>query len=69
MDVDQTVTSSSSGVGDTTYLFCGRAGWCHLTAIIECCDRTIVGWRVTRSGIAHSAATALEDALRERDIT
>ena len=29
----------------------------------------IVGWRLGRSGIAHVAAAALEDALRERDIT
>ena len=28
---------------DTTHLFCGRDGWCHLTAIIDCYDRTIVG--------------------------
>ena len=44
-------------------------GWCHLTAIIDCCDRTIVGWRLSRSGIAHVAAAALEDALRERNIS
>lgn len=54
---------------DTTHLFCGRDGWCHLTAVIDCCDRTIVGWRLSRSGIAHVAAAALEDALRERHIT
>jgi putative transposase len=53
---------------DTTHLFCGRDGWCHLTAIIDCCDRTIVGWRLSRSGIAHIAAAALEDALRDRGI-
>jgi putative transposase len=28
---------------DTTHLFTNREGWCHLTAIIDCCDRTIVG--------------------------
>jgi putative transposase len=54
---------------DTTHLFCGRDGWCHLTAIIDCCDRTIVGWRLSRSGIAGVAAAALEDALRDRSIT
>jgi hypothetical protein len=54
---------------DTTHLFCGRDGWCHLTAIIDCCDRTIVGWRLSRSGIAGVAAAALEDALRDRGIT
>ena len=53
---------------DTTPLFCGRDGWCHLTAIIDCYDRTIVGWRLARSGIANVAAAALEDALRRRKI-
>src|SRR6185436_1462765 len=53
---------------DTTHLFCGRDGWCHLTAIIDCCDRTIVGWRLSRTGMANVAAAALEDALRERGI-
>jgi len=53
---------------DTTHLFCGRDGWCHLTAIIDCCDRTIVGWRLSRTGVANVAAAALEDALRDRNI-
>ena len=53
---------------DTTHLFCGRDGWCHLTAIIDCYDRTIVGWRLARSGIAGVAAAALEEALRGRRI-
>jgi len=53
---------------DTTHLFTSRDGWCHLTAIIDCCDRTIVGWRLSHSGIARVAASALEDALRERRI-
>jgi putative transposase len=53
---------------DTTHLFCGRDGWCHLTAIIDCYDRSIVGWRLSRSGIAGIAAAALEEALRVRRI-
>src|SRR5262249_26879873 len=53
---------------DTTHLFCGRDGWCHLTAIIDCYDRSIVGWRLSRSGIAGVAAAALEEALRGRRI-
>lgn len=50
---------------DATHVFCGQDGWCHLTAIIDCCDRTIVGWRLARSGVARIAAAALEDALRD----
>src|SRR5439155_26915728 len=53
---------------DTTHLFCGRDGWCHLTAVIDCHDRSIVGWRLARSGIAGVAAAALEEALRARHI-
>ncbi len=33
------------------------------------CDRTIVDWRLSRSGIAGVAAAALEEALRDRGIT
>ena len=51
---------------DTTHLFCGQDGWCHLTAIIDCCNREIVGWRFSRRGIAKVAAAALEDALLKR---
>lgn len=53
---------------DATHVFCGEDGWCHLTAIIDCCDRSIVGWRLSRSGIAKIAAAALEDGLRSRGI-
>ena len=53
---------------DATHIFCGRDGWCHLTAIIDCCDRTIVGWRLSKTGVAKVAAAALEDALRSREI-
>jgi len=53
---------------DATHIFCGRDGWCHLTAIIDCCDRTIVGWRLSKRGVAKVAAAALEDGLRSRGI-
>jgi putative transposase len=51
---------------DTTTVMCGRDGWAHLTAIIDCFDRQIVGWRFSRSGVATVAAATLEDALRDR---
>jgi putative transposase len=53
---------------DCTSVFCGRDGWCFLTAIIDCCDRMIVGWRLSKRGVSKIAAAALEDALRVRDI-
>ncbi len=43
-----------------------KDGWCHITAVIDCCDRTIVGWRVSKSGKASVAAAALEDAIIKR---
>src|SRR5262249_428765 len=50
-------------------LFCGRDGWCHLTTIIDCYDRTIVDWRrLSRSRVARIGAATLEDALRDRRI-
>jgi len=48
---------------DATSIFCGEDGWCPLTAIIDCCDRHIVGWRLSRSGISKHAAATLEEAL------
>lgn len=54
---------------DATHVFCGRDGWCYLTAIIDCYDRSIVGWRLSRTGVAKIAAAALEDALRSRRIS
>lgn len=52
---------------DTTHFSTRKDGWCHMTAIIDCCDRTIVGWRISRSGKAKIAAAALEDALMRRN--
>lgn len=43
-----------------------KDGWCHITAVIDCCDRSIVGWRVSKSGKAEVAAAALEDAILKR---
>ena len=59
---------------DATHIFSGQDGWCHLTAlidltaIIDCCDRSIVGWRLSRAGVSKIAAAGLEDALRDRSI-
>jgi len=39
---------------DATHVFCGRDGWCHLTAIIDCWDRMIVGWRLSKTGSRRS---------------
>ena len=44
---------------DATHVFCGSDGWCHLTAIIDCWDRNIVGWRLSKTGVAKIAAATL----------
>lgn len=49
--------------------FGGRDGWCYLTSIIDCHGRNIVGWRLSRTGIAKVAAAALEDVIRVRKIS
>ena len=48
---------------DTTHIFTARDGWCHVTAVIDCCDRYLVGWRFSKSGKANVAAGAVEDAF------
>ncbi len=53
---------------DTTSIFCGKDGSCYLTAVIDCFDREIVGWRLSNSGKAKVAAAALEDGLRARGL-
>lgn len=53
---------------DMTHIFTKQDGWCHLVAVIDCCDRYLVGWRFTRSGSAGFCAGALEDALIRQHI-
>lgn len=35
---------------DMTHVFTSKDGWCQLVAVIDCCDRYLVGWRFSRSG-------------------
>ena len=51
---------------DMSHFMTRKDGWCHITAVIDCCDRSIVGWRVSKSGKASVAAAALEDAIIKR---
>ena len=50
---------------DTTHIPTAR-GFCHMTAVIDCCDRSILGWRISYSGKASIAGAALEDAFIKR---
>jgi putative transposase len=50
---------------DTTH-FPTKRGWCHMTAVIDCYDRSIVGWRTSYSGKTKVAVAAFEDAILSR---
>lgn len=51
---------------DVTHVDCGRDGWGHLTAVIDCHDREIVGWEFALRGRAKEAERALEAACLRR---
>lgn len=41
----------------------GRDGWLTLALVIDCYSRELIGWQLSRSGKASTAASALEQAL------
>ena len=51
---------------DVTHVYCGREGWCHVPVVIDCADRELIGWRISRRGTAQVAEASLEDALIRR---
>jgi putative transposase len=51
---------------DLTHVYCGEDGWGHLAAIIDCCDREIVGYEFALRGRAREAERALEEACLAR---
>jgi putative transposase len=51
---------------DVTHIACGRDGWAHLTAVIDCYDREIVGYEFALRGRANEAERALEAACLYR---
>ena len=51
---------------DLTHVFCGRDGWAHLVAVIDCCDRELVGWEFALRGRAKEAERAIEAACIRR---
>ncbi|WP_231478332.1 IS3 family transposase [Pseudoxanthomonas suwonensis] len=44
----------------------GRDGWLTLALVIDCYTRQLLGWQLSRSGKASTAAAALEQALIAR---
>lgn len=51
---------------DVTHIDCGRDGWAHLAAVIDCHDREIVGYEFALRGRAREAERALESACIAR---
>lgn len=51
---------------DVTHIPCGRDGWAHLAAVIDCHDREVVGYEFALRGRAREAERALEEACIRR---
>ncbi len=49
-----------------TYISCGADGWAHLTAVVDCHDRAVVGYEFALRGRAQEAEPALEAACLRR---
>jgi len=58
--------SDSRWAIDITHIPCGRDGWGHLVALIDCHDRSCVGFEFALRGRANEAERALEDACINR---
>jgi putative transposase len=51
---------------DLCRVWTGRDGWATLALVIDCHTRELLGWHLSRSGKAATAANALEQALITR---
>ena len=51
---------------DVTHIPCGQDGWGHLTAVLDCHDREIIGYEFALRGRAKEAERALEAACLTR---
>jgi putative transposase len=61
-----TTASNERWAMDVTHLYCGKDGWGHLAAVIDCHDRQIVGYEFALRGTAKQAERALEEACLSR---
>jgi putative transposase len=60
--VSQASKSNERWAMDITHIPCGKDGWGHLTAVIDCHDRMILGYEFSLRGRAKEAERALEEA-------
>lgn len=51
---------------DLCRVWAGREGWATLALVIDCYTRELLGWHLSRTGKATTAASALEHALITR---
>ena len=51
---------------DICHVWCGRDRRGALAAVIDCCTREILGWRLSSSGATATAEAALEEAMISR---
>jgi putative transposase len=59
-------TSNERWAMDVTHVCCGKDGWGHLAAVIDCHDRRIVGYEFSLRGRSKEAERALEEACLSR---
>ena len=62
----RTLVSNHRWAMDVTHIPCGQDGWGHLTAVIDCHDREIIGYEFALRGRAKEAERALEAACLAR---
>jgi putative transposase len=61
-----TTTSNERWAMDVTHVYCGKDGWGHLAAVIDCHDRQIVGYEFWLRSRSKEAERALEAACLSR---
>jgi putative transposase len=64
--VSQSKRSDERWAMDVTHIPCGEDGWAHLTAVIDCHDRELIGYEFALRGRAKEAERALEEACIRR---
>ena len=62
----QTDMTNTRWATDITHISCGADGWGHLVAVIDCCDRELIGFEFALRGRAREAERALENACINR---
>ncbi len=62
----RTTQSNLRWAMDVTHIPCGQDGWGHLTAVIDCHDREIIGYEFALRGRAQEAERAIEAACLAR---